>query len=176
MKKNLISILILVLLVVNIVLTSVMMINVIGTNKKSAELVSSIATVMNLEFTDLDKDTPTVSLADTDAYDLPELMIPLSASQDVEEGSKNKQSYILFTMSLLQNKKHDDYSSLGGEKIGTRSSMIMDVVTRVVGRYTLEECQTDMDGIREEILREIQALFGSDFIYKIGISGIKYSG
>ena len=49
MKKNLLSILILVLLLVNIALTSVMMISVIGTNKKNAELVTSIAAVMNLE-------------------------------------------------------------------------------------------------------------------------------
>ena len=49
MKKNLLSILILVLLLVNIALTSVMMISVIGTHKKNAELVTSIAAVMNLE-------------------------------------------------------------------------------------------------------------------------------
>ena len=49
MKKNLLSILILVLLVVNIALTAVMMISVTGTNKKTADLITSIATVMNLE-------------------------------------------------------------------------------------------------------------------------------
>lgn len=49
MKKNLLSILILVLLIVNIALTTVMMISVTGTNKKTAELVTSIATVLNLE-------------------------------------------------------------------------------------------------------------------------------
>ena len=38
MKKNLLSILILVLLIVNIALTSVMMISVISTNKKTAAL------------------------------------------------------------------------------------------------------------------------------------------
>ena len=49
MKKNLLSILILVLLIVNIALTVVMMISVTGTNKKTGELVTSIATVLNLE-------------------------------------------------------------------------------------------------------------------------------
>lgn len=52
MKKNLLSILILALLIVNIALTAVMMVSVIGTNSKTGELVSSIAAVMNLEYYD----------------------------------------------------------------------------------------------------------------------------
>ena len=178
MKKNLLSVLILVLLIVNIALTSVMMISVTGTNKKTAELVTNIATVMNLELSVPGQEESAVSLADTDTYDLPKLMIPLAASATNMEdaSSKNKQAYIIFTLSLLQNKKHKDYSKLGGENMSGRASLIMDAVTRVVGNHTLDECQNDMDIIREEILREIQNLFDSDFVYKIGISGIKYSG
>lgn len=178
MKKNLLSVLILVLLIVNIALTSVMMISVTGTNKKTAELVTNIATVMNLELSVPGQEESAVSLADTDTYDLPELMIPLAASTTNMEdaSSKNKQAYIIFTLSLLQNKKHKDYSKLGGENMSVRASLIKVAVTGVVGHHTLDECQNDMDNIREEILREIQNLFDSDFVYKIGISDIKYSG
>ena len=49
MKKNLLSVLILVLLVVNIILSVIMMASVVGTNKKTGELVTSIATVLKLE-------------------------------------------------------------------------------------------------------------------------------
>ena len=49
MKKNLLSVLILALLVVNIVLTTIMMLSITKTNSKTAELVTNIATVMNLE-------------------------------------------------------------------------------------------------------------------------------
>ena len=95
MKKNLLSVLILVLLIVNIALTSVMMISVTGTNKKTAELVTNIATVMNLELSVPGQEESAVSLADTDTYDLPELMIPLAASATNMEdaSSKNKQAY-----------------------------------------------------------------------------------
>ena len=43
MKKNLLSILILSLLVVNIVMTAIMLFSVIGTNKKTAAIVTDIA-------------------------------------------------------------------------------------------------------------------------------------
>ena len=46
MKKNLMTVLILALLVVNIVLTSVMLVSIVGTNKKTAQLVDNITTCL----------------------------------------------------------------------------------------------------------------------------------
>lgn len=171
MKKNILSVLILVLLIVNLVITSIMMVSVTGTNKKTAELVTSIATVLNLELYPPGQDGAShVSLADTETYDMAEIMVPLAASED---GSK--QAYIMFSLSVLQNTKHEDYKNLGGaENMVARDSLIKDVVNRVVGSHTLEECRTDFDSIREELLKEIQKLFGSGFIYKIAISGVKF--
>lgn len=182
MKKNLLSLLILVLLIVNIAMTAVMMISVTGTNKKTAELVTSIATALNLElYTPNGKPVADVPLSQTEGYDLAEMMIPLSASTVVNpDGTTttgSKRSYLIFTLTLQQNTKHKDYKKMGGtENLDSKKSLVTDAVTRVVGSHTLEECQTqeDLDSIREEILTEIQRLFGSDFIYKIGLSGIKY--
>lgn len=182
MKKNLLSLLILVLLIVNIAMTAVMMISVTGTNKKTAELVTSIATALNLElYTPNGKPVADVPLSETEAYDLAEMMIPLSASTvvgpDGTVTTSSKRSYLIFTLTLQQNTKHKDYKKMGGsENLDSKKSLVTDAVTRVVGAHTLEECQTqeDLDSIREEILAEIQKLFGSDFIYKIGLSNIKY--
>ena len=49
MKKNLISIVILALLIVNIVLTAIMMFSVTSTNKKTAALVTDIASAISLD-------------------------------------------------------------------------------------------------------------------------------
>lgn len=179
MKKNLLSVLILALLLVNLVLTSIMMINVVSTNSKTAEMVNSILVAMNLELYEPGQTGPQVSLDDTDTYDMEEMMIPLAASTIVnEDGSvtvDTKQSYIMFTLSLLQDKTNKDYKKMGGEEnIAAQASLIKDAVNQVAGNHTLEDFQTDFDGIREEILKEIQKLFGSDFIYKIAISGVKY--
>lgn len=179
MKKNILSVLILVLLLVNLGLTTVMMVSVIGTNSKTAELVTSIATVMNLELYEPGGNRVSeVSLADTEAYDMEELMIPLTASTTVNADgttTAGKQYYVVFSLSLLQNTKHEDYKKLGGaDNMAVRDSMIRDTVNSVVGSYTLEEWQADFEGIRQEILEEIQQLFGSRFIYKIAISGVKY--
>lgn len=49
MKKNLISIVILALLIVNVVLSSVTLISVTGTNKKTAALVGDIAAAISID-------------------------------------------------------------------------------------------------------------------------------
>ena len=42
----------------------------------------------------------------------------------------------------------------------------------MIGNYTLEEAQADKDGMRNEILKEIQAMFDSDFIFQVAFSDI----
>lgn len=180
MKKNLLSILILVLLIVNIALTTVMMISVTGTNKKTGELVTSIATVLNLElYNPGGIPLAEVPLSETETYTMAEIMVPLKSSVVVkEDGSteiSTKQNYIMFTTTLYQNTKHEDYKKFGGaEKMAELESQIQVVITDVVRAYTLEECRENFDVIKDEILAEIQKMFDSNLIFKIGISGLKF--
>ena len=180
MKKNLLSILILVLLLVNIALTAVMMISVTGTNKKTGELVTNIATVLNLElYNPGGIPLAEVPLSETETYSIEGFMVPLNRSVIVNEDgtteTSKKTEYFLFTLTLYLNTKHEDYKSYGGaEKLATLESSIKDTVTEVVRTHTLEECQSDLDSINEQVLAEIQKMFDSNLIFKIGISDIKF--
>ncbi len=169
MKKNLLSVLILVLLVVNIILSVVMMVSVVGTNKKTGELITSIASVLKIELYNPGGVAVTdVPMSDTEVYNMLQLMVSVVK----EDG---KQGYIIMDLGLQQNKKHKDYKKLGGEeKIAAYDSVIKDTINSVISRHTQEEFQQDTEGVREELLKEIQELFGSDFIYRISISNIKY--
>jgi len=170
MKKNLLTVLILALLIVNIVLTAVMMISVMGTNKKTGELVNNIAMVLNLELTkpgEEEEEAP-VSLADTEVYNFSDsMMIPLAS----DESGKTK--YIIFDVALSLNIKHEDYETY--KDIEARESLIRDVINSVVTNYTEMECRADFDGIKAEILEAIQNLYQSKFIYNIAINGIMFS-
>lgn len=169
MKKNLLSVLILVLLIVNIALSAIVMTSVISTNQKTADLITSIATVMNLELYNPGGEAiADIPLSETATHDMVgTLTIPLT----VEPGEK--QVYIQFNMSLFMNIKHEDYKTYG-ETIADRQSAILDTVTSIISAHTESECHEDFDEIREEVLDAIQDLFKSDFIYKVGISNIKY--
>jgi len=173
MKKNLLTVLILALMIVNIVLTTVIMVSVISANRKTAELVGNIATALNLEWSvpgsEGDAESA-VSLENTEIYPLPESMtIPLTTS----DGSD---CYFIFDLSLSMDKKGDGYKKLG-ESItsGSFDSLIKDKVTSIVGAHTEEECRNDLESIRAEILQAIQELTGYKFVYRVNISGTKFS-
>ncbi|MDE6924196.1 MAG: flagellar basal body-associated FliL family protein [Acetatifactor sp.] len=173
MKKNLLTVLILALLIVNIVLTSIMMVSVIGANKKTADLVGNITTALNLHLSVPGSEgdaEPAVSLEDTDIYALPEsMMVPLTTP----DGSD---SYMIFELSLSMNNKGDGYKKLG-ENItsGSYDSLIKDKVNSIVGAHTEEECRNDIESIRAEILQAVQELIGYNFVYRVNISGVKFS-
>ena len=169
MKKNLMTVLILALLIVNIILTSIMMFSVMNTNKKTAELVTNIATAMNLELTVPGEEAPKeeISLADTAVYNLTEsLTIPLKSEGD-------KVVYIVFDVALSMNTKHDDYKTYG-ETIADRESLIEDAITSVLRNHTESECRDDFEKIKAEILTAVQDFFKSDFIYDVATSNEKF--
>lgn len=177
MKKNLLSVLVLVLVVVNIVMSAVMMISVIGTNKKTAELITSIATVLNLELYrpggTADVDVP---LSDIAVYEMTGFMIPLAKEKVVNaDGSvtDGKQAYFGFDLTLQMNSKHADYNSYG-TNIDERKTLLQDVVESVISSHTLTECQDDFDSIKDELLQAIQSFFGSDFVFQISVYSKKF--
>jgi flagellar FliL protein len=173
MKKNLLTVLILALLIVNIVLTGIMMISITSTNKKTAQLVNNIATAMNLELTTPGGETADtveeVSIADTAVYSLANKMtIPLAT-----DGST--QSYMICEIGFSMNTKNKDYKTYGEQvSAGEMDTLIMDTINSVVGAHTVDECRNDMDGLKEEILQAVQGLFQSDFIYKVSISSVNF--
>lgn len=180
MKKNLLSVLILVLMIVNIAMSAVMMMSVVGTNQKTAALMDSIESAMNLELNSPGSFSD-VSLTDTETYNVGQMTVLLAHSQVVEEDgtvtTSNKQMYIVFDIALLLDKTHADYVQYGGENMSQYDSMIKDAIEQVVRNYDEEECRADFSGaIRDEILAAIQDLFHSKVVYGITLNNVKYGG
>ncbi len=164
MKKNLLSILILALLIVNLIFSTVIMISVTSTNKKTAAVIGDIATIINLE---LEKNGGAeeiieVSIDDTAVYDIPEQMtIPL------KKGADGKDHFALVSVTLAMNMKDKGYKTYG-ETISEKESLIKGQIVEAFGSYTMEEVQADRgEAVRKDILKRIQDMFDSEFIYKV---------
>lgn len=170
MKKNLISIVILALLIVNIVLTAIMMFSVTGTSRKTAALVDNIATALHLELAangnGEDTEQEPVPMSDTATYDISEKMtIPLKL--DTEE----EPHFFIASITLSMNTKDKGYKKYGAD-IDTRESLIKSEINDVVSQYTVDEARNKQDEIREEILGRIQKMFDSEFIFNVAFSDI----
>ena len=168
MKKNLISIVILALLVVNIVLSSITLLSVSGTNRKTAALVTDIAAAINLDLggqTEEEKQEVTVSMADVVTYDITDLTVPLKKGENDE-----KEHYAMLSVTLSMNSKDKDYKTYGD--LSARESLIKGEINDAVSQHTADEARENSHASEEEILQRVQAMFDSQFIYDVTFSSI----
>ena len=171
MKKNLVSIIILALLIVNIALTAIMMFSVIGTNGKTAALVTDIASAINLDLEGSKGDAQVnVPIADVVPYTIADMQILLKKDAPAEgEEGEGKDHYAVLSITLSMNSKHKDYKTYG-EEMATREDLIRGQIIEVVQQYTLEGAQSNPEKIHSDILERVQKLFDSDFIFAVTIS------
>ena len=172
MKKNLLSLVILSLLIVNIVLNVVVLMSVTGTNKKTAAIVTDICGILDIE---LDRGgsgpAAAVSMADTETYSIPDQMtITLK-----REAGESKDTYCIVNVELLLNKKHDDYATYGApDQMAANVGLIKSEIISTISKYTAAEVRNGQDMICDEILKRIQDMYGSDFIYKVAFSNFMF--
>ncbi|MGN0306641.1 MAG: flagellar basal body-associated FliL family protein, partial [Lachnospiraceae bacterium] len=143
MKRNMISVLILALLIVNIVLTAIMMFSVVGTARKTSALIDDITAAINLEL-DNQKGTTTeatvidVPIKDVEVYTIEdEMTVPLT------KGADGKDHYYLVSVALSLNTKDSDYKKMK-DSISAKEQLIKGEIISVIGSHTLEEMQSDV--------------------------------
>ncbi len=157
MKRNLLSVLILALMIVNIALTAVMMVSVTQTNKKTAALVDSISMVLNLEIEKQEADSP-VPISDLDVYPIPDEMTILLKADD--SGSSH---YAVVSVSIVMNTKDEEYEQYK-PMVSERESLIKSEIMEAFGSYTKAEVEADSSIVGNDIKERLQTLFGSKFI------------
>lgn len=171
MKKNLLSVVILALLVVNLILTGIMMFSCVSANKKTAALVNDIASVLDLELTgggSSAEEVAAVSVADTEIYNIADAMtVALRPSED------GKEHYCMCEVSFSMNKTHEDYETMS-PMVATQESKIRSIIIGVIGGYTKEEAQANQKAIEDAILEQVQQMFGSNFIYEAYFRDVKF--
>ncbi|WMC93008.1 flagellar basal body-associated FliL family protein [Kineothrix sp. MB12-C1] len=172
MNKNLLSILILGLLVVNIILTSIMMFSVTGASKKTSKLVTDIASVLRLELGDEEAETKAVPLSQTEVYNISDSM-----TVTLRNGEDGNTHYCMVSVALSINTKADGYKEFGSSEVmSSYEPLITGEIINIIGNYTMDELKTREKEAeaKQEILHRIQSMFESEFIYNVSFSDIKF--
>ena len=175
MKKNLITVIVLALVLVNLVLTAILTITILPETKKANELITQVCSAINLELNSgsVKSDATSVPI-DQLAYLLSGIGITVLAAFDIEEMTINlkdsgdgKKHYATMRISLSMNKESDGYKDYG-EKMPDWKSQIQSQITSVVSGFTYEEFNADQQKVQDSILTNVQKLFNSDFIVGVG--------
>lgn len=169
MKKNLITVITLALVVVNLVLTVILTITILPETKKANELITKVCSAIDL---DLESGSATsnanIPIDQIDVYDIEDQQtINLKSSGD------GKDHFAMITVSISMDKKNKDYKDLQPE-VENKVELIKGEINNIVSQYTIEEIKDNQSAVQNEILKDLQKMFGSDFIVAVGFPTAQY--
>lgn len=169
MKKNLMSVIILALVIVNLVMTAILTMAVLPETKKANELITKVASAIELEQSSgKPQDTSTVSISDIEVYNLTDSM-----TINLKQGADGKTHYAVISASLSLNTANKDYKTYQ-PTLSTKESLIKNEINNIVSQYTYEEITANQQQVQDAILADLQKLFNSDFIISVGFSSATY--
>jgi flagellar FliL protein len=173
MKKNLMSVLILALVVVNVVLSAITMISIVPSAKKSNELISQVCTALDLELAS----GRNANLSSVPIENLVPYTLDGTMTINLRDSSDGKSYYVVLSLVISMDNSNEDYATLGaGVSEGTYDSNIKNIVNDVVRTYTYEELKNNPEDAQKEILSKLQGLFDSDMIVDVGFTQMTFAG
>jgi flagellar FliL protein len=160
MKKNILTIIILAMALINVVLSAVIIFVIVPSANKTSNLVNRVASIIDLELESPEADEAEIAVSDISTYSIEDkLQINLKKS---DEGKH----YVILNVSLSINKNHEDtaeYELL----IEQNEDAITEIITDEFNQYTVDEVNDHKDEIKSKVLKRIQELFKSDFIINV---------
>ena len=173
MKKNLITVVILALVVVNLVLTAVLTISIVPETKKANELITKVCSAIDLDLQAGDTaGSLSINVSDMEDYAVNE---GATMTINLKDGGDGELHYAVLGVSLSQDSTNEDYiNTYQTDGLGKYDNVISDTIKTVVSGHTIDEMRNNEDAVKEEILEALQTLFKSSFIVRVNFSSATY--
>lgn len=164
MKKNLITVIILALCVVNLILNVMLVFVCMPSARKTNTLITEIASVLDLELASNDGQQ-SVELENMDNFNIEAQVVNLK-----DDGSGDSH-YVQMGLTLGLDKSSKDYETLKTVLEGA-SGAVFDEARNVVQNYTYAEVtnQETQKAIKKQILDNLQKKYATQCIYNVSFS------
>lgn len=169
MKKNMLTIVVLAVSLLNLVLSAVIVFTVVPTSQKTSRLIDQVASAVDLELANEGSGEANVSVEDTEVYTITkELTLNLKRDTD------NVDHYgMLDSVTVSLNSKAKDFKSVNSN-MEKSESYIMDTVSEVISGYTYDSITQNRDQVKAQCLEKIQKHFDTDCIYDISFGNLRF--
>ena len=167
MKKNLMSVIILALVFANFILTALLVFTVLPQTKKANKLIEDVCAAIDLDLNS-GKVTGTSNVP-MEQIEVFKLNNGETTTLSFAQGEDGKAHYLVASISISINNKSDNYSVYGSD-LTSKESLIASDINNIIGKYTMEQYLADKDSVRDEILKDLQNMFGSDFIVGVNFA------
>lgn len=164
MKKNIFSVIITALTVINVVLTSIMFFVMLPTFQRSNNLITKVSSILNLE---LDADGDAGSDEDYSLQDLEAFAVPYEEQQtlNLQPGSDGNPHYAMldgYTLSIYKkDKSYKDTKKI----LENNQAEITDIIRSVIQSHGADNLSQDQ--IQKEALEKIQDHLDSKAVKKV---------
>ena len=166
MKKNLMTVVVLALVLVNLILTAILTITILPETKKANELITQVCSAIDLELKS-GSVTSSITNVPIDQVVTHDVNGGESMTVNLKESADGKEHYATVAISISMDTENEGYKTYG-ETLTDRESLIKSEINKVISEYTFEEFNADQQGVQDAILAALQELFGSDFIFSVG--------
>lgn len=172
MKKNLITVIILALVIVNLVLTAVLCITIIPETKKANELITKVCSAIDLDLQAGD----TAGALSIDVNDMQDYQVNQGGNLTITlaDGGDGQAHYAVLQVSLSVDTTNQDYEKYGSGDLSSYDSVIRNDIFSIVSAYTIDEVRNNEEAIKEEILEDLQTLFKSNLIIRVNFASATY--
>lgn len=169
MKKNILTIIIMALTVINVIMTAVMFFVMIPTFSKTNALITQVASVLHLE---LGTDEEAEKYDKGDVVESP-VTFENKETINLPVGSDGKTHYAMLEgFTLRVNSASKDYDDIK-EMLESQAGGIKDIVISVIASHPAEEQNQEV--IKKEILDKVQEYFDSKCIIGVTLTGYMFS-
>lgn len=169
MKKNLITVITLALVVVNLVLTVILTITILPETQKTNELITKVCSAIDL---DLESGSATsnanIPIDQIEVYNIDD-----EQTINLKQDGDGKDHFAMLTVSISMDTKNSDYKDLKPQ-VEEKVNLIKGDINNIVSQYTIDEIKNNQSAVQDEILKDLQKMFGSDFIVAVGFPTAQY--
>ena len=169
MKKNLITVITLALVVVNLVLTVILTITILPETQKANELITKVCSAIDL---DLGSGSATsnanIPIDQIEVYNIDD-----EQTINLKQDGDGKDHFAMITVSISMDTKNSDYKDLKPQ-VEEKVNLIKGDINNIVSQYTIDEIKNNQSAVQDEILKDLQKMFGSDFIVAVGFPTAQY--
>ena len=169
MKKNLITVITLALVVVNLVLTVILTIPILPETQKANELITKVCSAIDL---DLESGSATsnanIPIDQIEVYNIDD-----EQTINLKQDGDGKDHFAMLTVSISMDTKNSDYKDLKPQ-VEEKVNLIKGDINNIVSQYTIDEIKNNQSAVQDEILKDLQKMFGSDFIVAVGFPTAQY--
>lgn len=165
MKKNILTIIIMAITLINTVLLAVLIFAIVPSANKTMKLVDKVNSIVDLELESPEGQEEEIAVSDIVAYNIADKLTINLKSTDKES------HYAVLKVSLSMNSKNEQYETLS-TKVAENENAIKEIISDEFGKYTKDEVNANKNQIKEQVITRIQEYFKSDFIINVSFGDL----